>query len=193
MRRSWSTQQRMDCTPVEQVVLNYECRDEIIPILAVFQYIYSKPDLRDAILGWIARDVNRDSRRDIGREGFDDWQILVLAAVRLGCNLNYDKLQDLAEQHRALRHIMGVGDWDGETSFNWRRVRNTLCLLTPETLDQISQLIVTAGHTLTRSTEEGSRRFVCDRNQHSLSLRKQFDSEWNHEDPAVVCVAFPAV
>ena len=46
MRRSWSTQQRMDCTPIEQVVLNYECRDEIIPILAALQYIYSKPDLR---------------------------------------------------------------------------------------------------------------------------------------------------
>ena len=112
--------------------------------------------------------MNRDSRRDIGREGFDDWQILVLAAVRLGCNLNYDKLQDLAEQHRALRHIMGVGDWDGETSFNWRRIRNTLCLLTPETLDQISQLIVTAGHTLAPEARKKVRAdsFVIETNIH---------------------------
>ena len=42
----------------------------------------------------------------------DYWQVVVLAAVRLGCNLNFDKLQDLAEQHRALRQIMGIGDWD---------------------------------------------------------------------------------
>ena len=38
-------------------------------------------------------------------EGLDYWQITVLVAARLGCNLDYDKLQDLAEQHRALRQI----------------------------------------------------------------------------------------
>jgi hypothetical protein len=34
----------------------------------------------------IARDVNQHSRPDCGREGLDYWQVLVLAAVRLGCN-----------------------------------------------------------------------------------------------------------
>jgi hypothetical protein len=28
----------------------------------------------------------------------------------LGCNLDYDKLQDLAENHRSLRQIMGLGE-----------------------------------------------------------------------------------
>jgi hypothetical protein len=49
-----------------------------------------------------------------------------LAAVRLGCNLDYDKLQDLAENHRSLRLIMGIGDWqDEEVDFDWRRSRTT--------------------------------------------------------------------
>ena len=60
-------------------------------------------------LDLVAQDVNKDSRDDRGREGLDYWHITVLAAARLGCNLDYDKLQDLAEQHRALRHI--YGDW----------------------------------------------------------------------------------
>ena len=47
----------------------------------------------------------------------------MLAAVRLGCNLDYDKLQDLAEQHRTLRLIMGIGDWQEEVDFDWRRIR----------------------------------------------------------------------
>ena len=66
----------------------------------------------------------------------------------LGCNLNYDKLQDLAEQHRALRHIMGVGDWDEETNFSWRRIRDNVCLLQPATIERISHLVVAAGHRL---------------------------------------------
>lgn len=148
MRKAFSEQSRLDCQTVLEVQLNLECRDEIVPILAALQRVYSQPELRDSILGLIKFDVVGEARDDRGREGLDYWQILVLAAVRLGCNLNYDKLQDLAEQHRALRHMMGIGDWDNETSFDWRRIRDNVCLLRPETIEQISHLIVQAGHEL---------------------------------------------
>ena len=168
MRKPFSPQRRFDCSTIENVELNIECRDEIVPILVALRYIHSRPDLRDAILQLVARDVNRESRRDIGREGLDDWQILVLAAVRLGCNLNYDKLQDLAEQHRELRHTMGVGDWNDQTSFNWRRIRNTLCRLSAETMSNISQLIGMAGHEIDPEAVKRVRAdsFVADTNIH---------------------------
>jgi hypothetical protein len=146
MRKAFSEQARLDCRKVTDVQLNLNCRDEIIPILRALQHIYSEGELRDRILGLIAEDVNGEARSDCGREGLDYWQILVLAAVRLGCNLNYDKLQDLAEQHRTLRHVMGIGDWDEDTNFSWRRIRDNVCLLRPETIEQISYLIVGAGH-----------------------------------------------
>jgi hypothetical protein len=157
MRKPFSKQSRLDCRTVLDVELNLDCRDEIIPILAALQRIYSQPDLRDTILDLVARDVNADSRDDCGREGMDYWQILVLAAVRIGCNLNYDKLHDLAEQHRALRHIMGIGDWDEDTSFNWKRIRNNVCLLRPETIEQISHLIVATGHELKPEAAQQAR------------------------------------
>ncbi len=168
MRKPFSEQRRLDCRAIETVKLNLNCRDEIIPILAALQHVFSKPDVRDSVLRLIAQDVNPNSRRDIGREGFDDWQIVVLASVRLGCNLDYDKLQDLAEQHRALRHIMGIGDWDGETSFNWRRIRDTLCLVKSETIGKISQLIVAEGHILEPEAVKKVRAdsFVVETNIH---------------------------
>ena len=112
MRKSFDRQQRMDCQSISNVSLNLGCRDEIIPILAALKHIYMQPKLRDDILQAVARDVNRDSSRKRGRKGMDYWPILVLAAVRLGCNFDYDRLHDLAEQHRALRQMMGIGDWD---------------------------------------------------------------------------------
>lgn len=148
MRQAFSDQQRLDFPGVLGVQLNLDCRDEIIPILRALQQIYSRPKLRQQILELIAQDVNEQSRDDVGREGMDYWQILVLAAVRLGCNLDYDKLQDLAEQHRALRHIMGLGDWEAEDGFGWRRIRDNLCLLKPATIEKISHLIVAEGHRL---------------------------------------------
>jgi IS5 family transposase len=168
MRKPFSDQQRLDCNSITGVKLNLNCRDEIVPILVALQHIYAKPKVRDAILKLIEQDVNGDSRQDIGREGFDYWQILVLAAVRLGCNLNYDKLQDLAEQHRALRHMMGIGDWDNETSFNWRRIRDTVTLIKPETIGKISELIVGEGHRLdpAAATKVRADSFVVETNIH---------------------------
>ena len=142
MRKAFSEQQRLDCRGVAAVQFNLNCRDEIIPVLRALQQIYSRPELRESILDLVAEDVNRDARDDVGREGMDYWQILVLAAVRLGCNLDYDKLQNLAEEHRALRQIMGIGDWDDRSDFSWRRIRDNVCLLSPATIEKIIGLRV---------------------------------------------------
>jgi len=143
MRKPLSDQGRFDKSPISHVTLNLNCRDEIVPILAGLQHAYSQPALRDKILDLVEQDVNEDSRNDCGREGLGYWEITVLAAVRLGCNLDYDKLQDLAEQHRALRQIMGIGDWQGgDNDFQARRIRDNVCLLKPQTLEAISHCIV---------------------------------------------------
>lgn len=168
MRKAFKKQMRLDCRSVLEVKLNLKCRDEIVPVLLALQHIYGQPSLRDEILDLIAGDVNGESRDDRGREGVDYWQILVLASMRLGCNLNYDKLQDLAEQHRALRHIMGIGDWDEETRFSWRRIQDNVCLLTPDTIDRVSAAIVGAGHEIDPRAIEKVRAdsFVVETNIH---------------------------
>jgi IS5 family transposase len=168
MRKPFSKQTRFDCPKVTAVTLNLKCRDEIVPILRALQHVYSQAELRDKILHRIAEDVNAETLSDCGREGLDYWEILVLSSVRLGCNLDYDKLQDLAEQHRALRHVMGVGDWSDETNFSWRRIRDNVCLLRPETIEEISHLIVGAGHELSPDAVKRMRAdsFVVETNIH---------------------------
>jgi len=168
MRLAYQEQPRLDCPPVDAVPLNRNCRDEIIPILRALQHIYGQVPLRHELLNLIGNDVNRDSDPDRGREGLSYWTITVLAAVRLGCNFDYDKLQDLAEQHRTLRLMIGIGDWDDETDFDWRRIRDNLCLLEPSTLEKINHVIVAAGHKLVPAAIEAVRgdTFVVETNIH---------------------------
>ena len=138
---------RLDSLPVGEVKLNLDCRDEIIPILRALQHLYEEAILRRELLALVGKDVNGDTDRKRGRRGMNYWEIAVLAAARLGCNLNYDKLQDLAENHRSLRQIMGIGDWqDEEVDFDWRRIEDNLNKLRPDTLKKINELIVQAGH-----------------------------------------------
>ena len=54
MRKAYSDQQRLDCLPIEQVTLNFECRDEIVPVLAGLQHLYLQSDLRDQVTKLIA-------------------------------------------------------------------------------------------------------------------------------------------
>ena len=147
MRKAYPTQLRFDTVPIENVELNLGCRDAIVPVLGALQHVYVNRQLTNDILGLIGADINGESRTDTGREGMDYWHICVLIAVRLGCDFTYDQLQDLAENHRSLRAIMGLGECD-EDSFHHKTLRNNFCLITPGTIDRISQAIVQEGHTL---------------------------------------------
>jgi IS5 family transposase len=168
MRIPFDPQLRLGSNPVLDVQLNTNCRDEIIPILAALQHIYGQPALRDEILNAVQQDVNANSNPQRGRTGMDYWPILVLAAVRLGCNLDYDKLQNLAEEHRSLRNIMGIAGWDDQQSFDWRCIRDNVCSLLPETIERINHMIVAEGHRLVPEAAKTVRgdSFVVQTNIH---------------------------
>ena len=147
MRIPFDPQLRLGGSSILDVQLNTNCRDEIIPILTALQHIHGQPELRDELINAVAQDVNRASSPELGRPGMDYWTILVLAAVRLGCNFDYDKLHNLAEEHRSPRSIMGVAGWDNSQSFDWRRINENIRALSPDTIERINHAIVGEGVT----------------------------------------------
>ena len=155
--------------PIHEVTLNRNCRDEIIPILRGLQHLYAHASLRRELLTLVGKDVNQNTSRKRGRRGLNYWEIAVLASVRLGCNLDYDKLQDLAENHRRLRQIMGIGDWqEEEVDFDWRRIEDNVIKLRPATVKKINELIIRAGHALQPQAMASVRgdSFVVETNIH---------------------------
>ena len=168
VRKHYQRQCRFDCSPIANVQLNLECRDEMIPVLFGLQHLYTDAKLRTKVVRLVAGDLNEDSRRDVGRPGMDDWHVVVLAAVRLGCNFDYDKLQDQVENHQALRGIMGIGQWEDTDRFTFRRIRDTLCQIKPSTIAKINEAIVTAGHAIAPEAAISVRAdsFVIETNIH---------------------------
>ncbi len=167
MRKRFNRQGQFGLVPISELQLNLECRDEIIPLLTGLQYIFSQSALRSKMIDLVKADVNESTNPDLGREGLEYWQIFVLATIRLGCNLDYDKLQDLCENHRSLRCLLQVGEMDS-TNFGWRRIRDTLCLLSPETIAQINHLVVSHGQELLEDAASSIRvdSFVVETNIH---------------------------
>lgn len=115
MRKRYEIQQSLGTTPISQVSIREKSRDELPAILLGLQHIFRTDTLRDSILAIVEKAVQGD-KRQTGRPGMDLWEILVLGVVRLGLNANYDRLDDLANNHRSLRGILGV---DVAGGFGW--------------------------------------------------------------------------
>jgi transposase, IS5 family len=172
MRNFFPRNYQTQTTPINCVAFQLHCRHELIPILVALQHIYSRTDVCQTLLQFIQQDVNKSTNASRGRTGLSYWEILVFAAVRLGCDLDYDALQDLAENHRTLRLILGVADDPlppGHSApYKWHRLRENVCCLQPATLETISQHIVSLGHELKPAAAQQVRgdAFVVDTNIH---------------------------
>ncbi len=106
MRIAFKEQPTFDCPTPQHVLLNLNCRDEIVPILRGLQYIYSDPKVRHSVLTLVGKDVNRNSSKKLGRKGLDYWEITVLAAVRLGCNLTASAYQTCVSDRTSVRNAV---------------------------------------------------------------------------------------
>lgn len=91
-----------------------------------------------------------------GRPGMAQWNSLVLGVLRLGLKADYDRIQNLANQHKNIRQMLGHGDWDDVTYSELQTLKDNLRLFTPERLDRINREVVGAGHAaLKKEPEDG--------------------------------------
>ncbi|MCU7900837.1 MAG: hypothetical protein KZQ66_01440 [Candidatus Thiodiazotropha sp. (ex Lucinoma aequizonata)] len=70
----------------------------------------------------------------------------MLGILRLGLNADYDRIQELANQHNTLRKMLGHSDWADKKYHELQTLKDNLRLFTPEILDRINREVVPAGH-----------------------------------------------
>jgi hypothetical protein len=156
MRKVINPQYLLDGVDIGAIYLDPKSRDDIPQVLRGLQYIYTHEELRARVFA-ILREVipvraKGDGKADAdkGRPGMEQWRILVLGVMRLGLNADYDRIQELANQHGTLRQMLGHGDWDDKTEYKLQTLKDNLRLFTPELLDRINQEVVRAGQVLVK-------------------------------------------
>jgi hypothetical protein len=156
MRKPFEPQMTIGTVPISKISFDIYCRHELVPILMSLKHIYSCEPALDEILDLIRNDVIGNSNDKLGCSGMGYWDILVLAAVRLGCNLDYDALHDLANNHIKLRDIMRISRFDDQR-FSRTTIHDNISKLSPATIFRISDIIVDLGHKLfPKSIEKGA-------------------------------------
>ncbi len=155
MRHHYQPQPDLEVIPIEKIILPKKSRDELPPILAGLQWIWSHPTLKPEILALLERKILAD-KKVTGRTGMDLWQILVLGVVRLGLDADYDRLEHLANYDMLVRQMMGVptSPWgEGAKVFGHQTLRDNVALLDEETLQEINALVAAAGREVFKKKE----------------------------------------
>jgi IS5 family transposase len=154
MRKVINSQRHFGEVNIADIELDPKSRDDIPQILRGLQYIYTTSKLRDQVFQ-ILEEIRpiRDGalvNAATGRPGMEQWKILVLGTLRLGLNTDYDRVHELANQHKTIREMLGHSGWLDDTEYTLDTIKNNLRLFTPDLLDRINQQVVAAGHRLVK-------------------------------------------
>ena len=177
MRQVINPQLQFGEVDIGAIVLDPKSRDDIPQLLGGLQHIYTIPELRARVFAILEEivpaGVNGQADTHTGRPGMEQWKILVLGVLRLGLNADYDRIQELANEHKTIRQMLGHSGWaDGEEDrYGLQTIKDNLRLFTPEILDRINQEVVRAGHALVKKSPDAALQvradsFVVETNVH---------------------------
>lgn len=147
MRKTFDPQMTFGQYPIDQIKINMRCRDEIPKLLLGLQHIYCNPEVRQKVFDILKTMLPDNVDLNNGRPGMDLWKILVMGTIRLNCNWDYDKLQDIVNNHKTMRQMLGHEIIDDKI-YPLQTLKDNISLLTPDILDKINTIVVEAGHKL---------------------------------------------
>lgn len=162
MRKVKEMQMKIGEVTIADIAFDLRSRDEIPKLLMGLQYIWCTPEVREKVFEILEKIVPVDTRADTGRPGMELWKILVLGTLRLNCNWDYDKVQEMANQHSTLRQMLGHAFMDQSYQYPIQTIKDNVRLLTPEVLDEINQVVVKAGHNLVKKNYGPGLNGKCD-------------------------------
>lgn len=161
MRKIIDPQIKLGQVDISKIEFDLRSRDEIPKLLMGLQYIYCTPEIREEVFRILEEMIPANISVKTGRKGMELWKILVLGTIRLNCNWDYDKLQEIANNHMTLRKMLGHGILEDDYKYAIQTLRDNISLFTPEILDKINQVVVKAGHNLVKK-KETKLRGKCD-------------------------------
>jgi IS5 family transposase len=150
MRQRYSPQPDLHAVPIEKITLPCNSRDELPPILAGLQWIWTQPELKAEIFTLLEAKILA-GKKATGRVGMDLWQILVLGTVRLGLGADWDRMEHIANYDLLLRQMLGVAatSWGAEPRvFAHQTLRDNVALLDDALLREINARVAAAGRTV---------------------------------------------
>ena len=142
------------------IKLDAKSRDDIPVLLRGLQHIYRSEKTRAELFALLEAHICPGIDRSVGRPAMDMWKILVLGILKQGLGCDFDRLHELANQHKTVRQ--GHGDFADDAYYEYQTVIDNISLLTPELLAEVGKLVVKTGHEVAKKNPGAPLRCRCD-------------------------------
>ena len=162
MRTVEQAQFRLGQLRIEDIKLDAKSRDDIPALLRGLQHIYKNEKTRSELFALLEAHICPGVDRSVGRPGMNMWKILVLGILKQGLGCDFDRLHELANQHKTVRQMMGHGDFADDAYYEYQTVIDNISLLTPELLAEVGKLVVKTGHEVAKKNLGAPLRCRCD-------------------------------
>ena len=146
MRQQITPQLQLGQIDIANIHIDVRSRDDIPQLLRGLQEIYKTPEVCEEVFHYLESILPEEVSSDIGRPGMDLWSILVLGTLRVNINADYDRVLELANEHKTLREMLGHGLLDEDDEYCLQTIKDNLRMMTPEALKQINIIVVRFGH-----------------------------------------------
>lgn len=154
MRKIFNRQFKLGEIAIGNIKIDIKSRDDIPQLLLGLQYIYTNKEINEKIFNILSDKINSTVSHENGRPGMDLWKILVMGVLRLNLNCDYDRLQELVNNHKTIRQMLGHGMFNEKEEYKLQTLKDNVGSLTPELLDEINQIVVHTGHNLLKKNEK---------------------------------------
>jgi len=162
MRKVIEEQMKVGEVAINDIEFDIRSRDEIPKLLIGLQEIYRNPVVRSEVFAALVKLIPPSVNSNKGRRGMDLWKILVLGVLRLICNWDYDKLKEIADNHKTVRQMLGHSQIDDEFCYPLQTLKDNISKFTPEILDEINQIVVKHGQKIIGKGSEEKLNACCD-------------------------------
>jgi IS5 family transposase len=162
MRKILREQIQMGELDISAIDIELDSRDEIPQLLRGLQHIYTNAAVRRRVFDILLALVPPEVQIDNGRNGMDLWKILVLGTLRLNCKWDYDKLQEIANNHRTVRQMLGHGIVDIDARYPRQTLCDNIRWFTPEILERINKVVVEEGLRVAGIAKDAPLTARCD-------------------------------
>ena len=128
MRKVHSPQMSIGQVNISDIEIDLRSRDDIPQILLGLKHIYTTPPLREAVFKileevvpyQVGNDEQDTGQHEPGSPGYGAMGHTVLGLLRLGLDTDFDRIHELANQHRTIRQMLGHGAFDEEKFLQFR-------------------------------------------------------------------------
>ena len=154
MRRVINPQMSLGEVRIESIELNPKSRDDIPVLLRGLQHLYADDKTRARLFSLLEAEAVPGVDQTVGRPGMALWRILVMAILKQGLGIGFDRLHHHVNHDQQIRQFLGHDTFSGKDEYEMETVVRNVNLLSAELLSKVGHLIVESGHCVSKKSLE---------------------------------------